>query len=102
MIAALFAVSIATTSMATKTTPKPDSTTSAGIKDDERIVVKYGFNDRCNNYALLGCSYAAAVGEDKVFITDTNTNKTYTQYTISSPPTLARHQQCIDSASLTT
>ena len=80
MIAALFAVSIATTtSMATKTTPKPDSTTSAGIKDDERIVVKYGFNDRCNNYALLGCSYAAAVGEDKVFITDTNTNKTYTQ-----------------------
>jgi len=39
---------------------------SVNIEDNERIVVKYDFNDRCNNYALLGCDNAAAKGEDQV------------------------------------
>lgn len=39
---------------------------SINIEDNERIVVKYDFNDRCNNYGLLGCDNAAAKGEDQV------------------------------------
>ena len=44
---------------------------SINIEDNERIVVKYDFNDRCNNYALLGCDNAAAEGEDQVCVTGT-------------------------------